>query len=130
MFGMSFTIAEANRVLPEVIKKFENVLAKQEIVKRLDRDVNDAYSITEFMKLKQKLNSALTKLFISIEDLESMGVAIKDLDGGLIDFPSKRFDEEVWLCWTYGESEIKFWHEKDVGFRGRKPIDVSDESLI
>ena len=47
-----------------------------------------------------------------------------------IDFPSKRFDEEVWLCWKYGETEIKFWHEKDSGFMGRKPIEVSDESLV
>ncbi|PIY89584.1 MAG: DUF2203 domain-containing protein, partial [Nitrosopumilales archaeon CG_4_10_14_0_8_um_filter_34_8] len=40
------------------------------------------------------------------------------------------FDQEVWLCWKYGETEIKFWHEKDFGFMGRKPIEVSDESLI
>ena len=37
-------------------------------------------------------------------------------------------NEEVWLCWKYGETEIKFWHEKDSGFMGRKPIEVSDDS--
>ena len=55
---------------------------------------------------------------------------MKGLDQGLLDFPSKRFDEEVWLCWKEGETEIKFWHEKDSGFNGRKPVSVDAESLI
>ena len=51
--------------------------------------------------------------------------------GGKVTFiPSKRFDEEVWLCWKEGETEIKFWHEKDTGFNGRKPVSVDAESLI
>ena len=39
--------------------------------------------------------------------------------------PSKRFDEEIWLCWKEGETEIKFWHEKTAALMGRKPISVS-----
>ena len=72
----------------------------------------------------------MTKLYKDIEDLESTGVVIKSIDDGLLDFPSQRFDDEVWLCWKYGETEIKFWHEKDSGFNGRKPISVSNESLV
>ena len=55
---------------------------------------------------------------------------LKGLDEGLLDFPARRFNEEIWLCWKEGETEIKFWHEKDVGFMGRKPISVSTESLV
>ena len=55
---------------------------------------------------------------------------IKDIEQGLLDFPSKRFDDEIWLCWKEGETEIKFWHEIDSGFNGRKPITVTDESLV
>ncbi len=65
-----------------------------------------------------------------IEDLENTGVVIKGIDEGLLDFPSKRFDDEIWLCWKQGETEIKFWHEKDIGFSGRKPISVDDKSLV
>jgi hypothetical protein len=50
---------------------------------------------------------------------------IKSVDEGLLDFPSKRFDEEVWLCWKAGEDEIKFWHGKDEGFMGRKPLETT-----
>ena len=65
---------------------------------------------------------------VKVEEKEE--VVVKSIEQGLLDFPSKRFDEEVWLCWKYGETEIKFWHEKDSGFMGRKPIEVSDEELV
>jgi len=64
---------------------------------------------------------------MSLADSQSPRLGIDD---GLLDFPSQRFDDEVWLCWKYGETEIKFWHEKDSGFNGRKPISVSNESLV
>jgi hypothetical protein len=51
-----------------------------------------------------------------------MGIMIKSVDEGLLDFPSIRYDEEIWLCWKFGESQVKFWHRKDEGFMGRKPI--------
>ena len=54
--------------------------------------------------------------------MENMGVMIKSVDEGLLDFPSMRFNEEVWLCWKTGETEIKFWHSKQEGFMGRKPL--------
>ena len=46
------------------------------------------------------------------------------------DIVGVRFDEEVCLCWKHGETEIKFWHDKESGFMGRKPIEVTDESLV
>ena len=55
---------------------------------------------------------------------------MKGLDDGLLDFPAKRPDEVLWLCWIDGETEITFWPEQDVGFMGRKPISVSNESLV
>jgi hypothetical protein len=129
-----FTKNEANQVLPDVIKKFEFALAKKNEVSKLEQELQMSLVSTntfeEYVLLKQKLNSAITKFYESIEMLENTGVVVKGIEQGLLDFPSKRFDEEVWLCWKYGETEIKFWHEKDSGFMGRKPIEVSDESLI
>ena len=129
-----FTIVSANKALPMVIKKFNTILKNKEefmkIQQQLETSLTIHSSFEDSTKLKQQLNSALTKFYKSIEDLEETGVAIKGIDEGLLDFPSKRYDEEVWLCWKYGEKEIKFWHEKDVGFSGRKPISVSNESLV
>jgi hypothetical protein len=129
-----FTTNEANEVLPDVIKKYEDALAKtneiKKIEKQLQMSISSTNSFEEYVPLKQTLNSAITKFYESVEILEKTGVMVKSIEQGLLDFPSKRFDEEVWLCWKYGETEIKFWHEKDSGFMGRKPIEVSDDSLV
>ena len=129
-----FTTNEANDALPDVIKKFDYALAKKNEVTELEQKLQMSLSTTdsfeEYVTLKQKLNSAITKFYESVETLENTGVVVKSIDQGLLDFPSKRFNEEVWLCWKHGETEIRFWHEKDSGFMGRKPIEVSDESLV
>ena len=129
-----FSITQANEILPTVIKKFEFVNEKKNELAKIEQQLQISLSTSnnfeEYVILKQKLNSAITKFYQAIEDLENTGVVVKSIDEGLLDFPSKRFDEDVWLCWKYGETEIKFWHEKDSGFQGRKPISVSNESLV
>lgn len=149
-----FTIAEANKALPEVAAKFNEtnrILNNvKKIEKRLQMTVSDTNSngnnsqhdrnntdsgkysnpLKTYMELKQELNSTVTKLYQSIETLESIGVSLKGLEDGLVDFPSKRFGQDVWLCWKFGETEIKFWHDMENGFMGRKPIEVSVDSLV
>ena len=129
-----FTANQANDALPDVIKKFEYILATKNDVKKIEKELQLSMSTTnsfeEYVVLKKQLNSAITKFYGAIEILESTGVMIKSIEQCLLDFPSKRFNDEVCLCWKHGETEIKFWHEKDSGFMGRKPIEVDDESLI
>ena len=57
-----------------------------------------------------------------VQQLQRLGVLVKDLDRGLVDFPALRGDEEVLLCWQVGEDEIAYWHGVDEGFAGRKPL--------
>ena len=129
-----FSVNDANKILPAVIKKFNYAKKmKVEVMKmeqQLTSGVTSTASLEEYVIIKRKLNSTITNFYQSIEDLESTGVVLKGLDEGLLDFPAKRFDEEIWLCWKEGETTIKFWHEKDTGFMGRKPISVSNESLV
>ena len=54
--------------------------------------------------------------------LQELGLLVKDLDEGLVDFPALRGDEEVLLCWRLGEEEVAFWHTLGDGFAGRKPL--------
>ena len=129
-----FSVSDANEILPLVIKKFNYAKkAKAEVMKmeqQLTSEITPTTSLEEYTIIKRKLNSSITKFYQSIEDLENTGASLKGLDEGLLDFPAKRFDKEIWLCWKEGETEIKFWHEKDTGFMGRKPISVSNESLV
>ncbi len=62
----------------------------------------------------------LDGLFHEIQD---MGIQVKDLTSGLIDFPAWHEDHEVYLCWKYGEDIVQFWHEIEAGFMGRMLID-------
>ena len=54
--------------------------------------------------------------------IEASGAELKDLNSGLLDFRSWRDGREVYLCWRYGEDEIRFWHDLDAGFAGRQPL--------
>ena len=129
-----FSITNANKILPAVIKKFNySKMLKNEITsieRQMGLESTSKTSVKDYIILKQKLNRKVTEFYQSIEDLESLGVVLKGLEQGLLDFPAKRFDEEIWLCWKEGETKIKFWHEKNSGFMGRKPISVSNESLV
>jgi hypothetical protein len=125
-----FTLEQANEMLPIVIKKFQNIVNMKNEVVRIQSDLenNPKYMETfkDYIIKKQELNSAITNFYKSIEDLEAIGVSIKSIDQGLLDFPSLMFNEEIWLCWKDGETEIKFWHGKEEGFNGRKPIESMD----
>jgi len=129
-----FTISSANEKLPMVIEKFKNVTRLKNEIMKIEQQLSSSLSPTsnfeQYVTIKQNLNSILSKFYQAIEDLENTGVVIKGIDEGLLDFPAKRFDDEIWLCWKQGETEIKFWHEKDIGFSGRKPISVDDKSLV
>ncbi len=126
-----FTIKSANRILPDVIRRYERVTSCKSGVMRAEKQVQLCTSgIKEYAELKQQLNSKITEFYRAIEELEATGAVLKSVDGGLLDFPAKRFEDEIWLCWKAGETEIKFWHERDSGFGGRKPIEISDETLV
>ena len=122
-----YTPQTANKALPEVKRMFANIVAQKNRIMVLQDElqmiVDSGSQFERFMKKKQEINTAVSSLYKSIEQLEGTGVMIKSVDEGLLDFPSKRFEEEVWLCWKAGEDEIKFWHGKDEGFMGRKPLE-------
>ena len=129
-----FTPQEANKVLPDVKRKFSLIVSLRDqivqIQEGLQRMIDSNGKLDLYMEEKQKLNTAVSNLYRAIEDMESMGIMIKSVDEGLLDFPSMRFNEEVLLCWKAGEDEVKFWHGKDEGFNGRKHLPISDESLV
>ena len=58
-----------------------------------------------------------------IEKIRALGGEVKDLESGLVDFPARRREEEILLCWRLGEKTVGFWHSVESGFAGRRPID-------
>ena len=121
-----FTVDKANTILPKVKKRFDEILCCKNNVMDIQEELQNLSDsncgFEKFIKKKQELNHAVTALYNMIQELEDMGIMIKSVDEGLLDFPSIRYDEEIWLCWKFGETQVKFWHRKEEGFMGRKPI--------
>jgi hypothetical protein len=59
----------------------------------------------------------------AVQEIDSIGVQVKDLDKGLLDFPFQTGEQIVLLCWQLGEAKIDFWHTVEAGFQGRQPLD-------
>jgi hypothetical protein len=68
------------------------------------------------------VGEAFVELQNGIAAFDHRGIVLRDLDSGLIDFPSIRDGQEIYLCWIDGETDIGFWHELDAGYAGRQPL--------
>jgi hypothetical protein len=94
--------------------------AESERIMILGGVIVDRSRVLAARKRKEEAAGALRK---AIEAVQEMGCLIKDLDTGLIDFPTLFRGREVYLCWKLGEPDIGFWHGVEEGFAGRKAID-------
>jgi hypothetical protein len=70
----------------------------------------------------KQVSDAFLDLRSALTDLQEMDVVLRDLERGLVDFPSMREGEEVYLCWEEGEAEVGFWHDAESGYGGRQPL--------
>jgi hypothetical protein len=73
--------------------------------------------------VRQRRDETLEKLKATVERIHEAGCVVKDLDKGLVDFPTLFRGEEVYLCWKMDEPAIAFWHRVEDGFAGRQQID-------
>jgi len=123
-----YTPEQANDSLPEIKKRLIKIINKRNEIVMIQNELNsiigDNRPFEIFFGKKSELNRTISSLYKELEEVEELGVLIKSLDEGLVDFASKRFDEEVWLCWKVEEETIRFWHGKNEGFIGRKPLSV------
>jgi hypothetical protein len=130
-----FTLEEAQSLLPvlETLLKraIEAKRAAEEIEERmhaLSRRIFLAggmlLDVERVRRRKAAYESHLQVAKDSVAEIDAIGVQVKDLETGLLDFPCLIDGETVLLCWKMGESRIEFWHTLDAGFRGRQPLDA------
>jgi hypothetical protein len=129
-----FTLAEAQSLIPEVGRLLQEALEAKSEYEAAERSIHQFQEHVMLMggtmvnrdhalEARSRRESAAAALRASIESVQETGCMIKDLDIGLVDFPTLFRGVEVYLCWKLGEKGIEFWHGVDEGFRGRKPID-------
>lgn len=124
-----FTHEEASELLPELRPILRKI---QQDKRRLDELHVEIEQITPAMATNGHANKvteielAMAKLVEELNEsvarITAMHVELKDLDLGLVDFPSLRDDRIVYLCWNVDEPEIGYWHELDAGVAGRRPL--------
>lgn len=93
---------------------------------RIQRSGGLLVSYEKAARVRIERNRLEESLRSAIERIHETGCIVKDLDIGLLDFPSRLNNEDVYLCWRLGEDRIRFYHRQDEGFAGRKPIDPRD----
>src|SRR2546429_8577776 len=127
-----FTPEEANVLLAEVRPAAEELVAPRRgmaeaaaaqarLVRRIAGNGGD-FDPQEPRSLEETFEREADAVARCVERLEHLGVLVKDLERGLVDFPALRDGKEVLLCWEVGEDEVAFWHSLDEGFAGRKPL--------
>lgn len=129
-----FTLAEAQGLIPELERLLADALALksdydegerrlQEFTERVMVMGGVRVDRARALEERSSRESVAARLRSAIERVQELGCVVKDLDTGLVDFPTVFRGEDVYLCWKVGERAIEFWHGIDEGFRGRKAID-------
>lgn len=125
-----FTVEEARMLIPELRPMLQ---AMQEQKQELDELRRQFRKLTPAMRgngqaeeaaeLDQRIREQVSGLRRKVEEVTDLGVLIKDIDQGLVDFPALRDGRAVLLCWKADEPDLAYWHEMEAGFAGRQPID-------
>lgn len=121
----TFTLEQANALIPQVEQLLDEMThvrdqivasgASLESVLRRASGNGGNKTSSEYILLLQRFNACLSTL-------QEFGIELKDLDQGLVDFPSYRGDQLIYLCWKRGEDRVRFWHDLESGFAGRQPL--------
>lgn len=128
-----FTVEEVEALIPKLEKVMGDLMDLHSEAGRIGGliqneqrsimlDGGRLLDVAEFSNLKGRLEGVTAEVRSGIEQIVGMGAAPKDLGLGLVDFPYLLGDDEVNLCWRFGEKHIRFWHGLDEGFAGRKPL--------
>ncbi len=123
-----FTREEANAALELIRPLIDEIqFIRQEILKNQP----EAWPVIEKAagnggsRAASMLAQSFERLDKLVHQILDTGAIVKDINTGLLDFPSLRDGHEVYLCWQLGEARIEYWHEVDAGFVGRQPLDPS-----
>jgi len=121
-----FTLSEARGLMPRLRKLLTRVLKEREALLDMRVEIDLAREKADAGGGGSRMGPAYLAHLIAfseaIQEIEYMGVHVKDLRTGLVDFPYDRDGRIVYLCWRPDEDEISWWHETDAGFAGRQPL--------
>ena len=130
----TFTLEEAQSLLPVLESLLKRAIEGKQSAEEVDSSLSDLarriylsggmrVDVGAVAKQRAEIEAHLQRVRESIAEIDSIGVQVKDLDAGLLDFPCRLDDQVVLLCWRMGETSIEHWHTVESGFQGRQPLD-------
>ncbi len=124
-----FAIDEANdrvdqvRPLLEQLRDDRNRVAELQRELERSRETNGSSEHAEQVAdHEQEVRDTVRRMQRTVQDIDDLGITLRDIQSGLIDFPALAMGRPIWLCWRLGEGSIEWWHETNVGFDGRQPL--------
>jgi len=130
----TFTLEEAQSLLPVLESLLKRALEDRRSAQNAESILSDVaqriyfaggmrVNAAEVARQRAEMDSHLKRVRESLAEIDAIGVQVKDLEAGLLDFPCRVDDEVVLLCWRIGEPAIEHWHTMEAGFQGRQPVD-------
>jgi hypothetical protein len=130
----TFTLEEAQSLLPVLESLMKRAVEGRQSAEEAESGLADLarriylsggmmVDAAKVARQRAEIEAHLERVRECIAEIDSIGVQVKDLEAGLLDFPCRMDDQVVLLCWRMGETTIEHWHTVDSGFQGRQPID-------
>jgi hypothetical protein len=130
----TFTLDEAQSLVPVLESLLKRAIEAKQAADAVESELSDLarriylsggmrVDTAKVARQRAEIETHLKLARESIAEIDSIGVQVKDIDAGLLDFPCNLDGEVVLLCWRMGETSIEHWHTMESGFQGRQPID-------
>ena len=138
-----FSVAEANRALPlirsiavDVVTEFARMREANRERRALEVEASvespsgaapaGSAARARFEELKAEVNERSSRIDGYIRELEELGVDVKDLESGQVEFPSERHGRPIWLCWQVGETTVNQWRGENESFGDRRAVPAGE----
>jgi hypothetical protein len=124
-FRRLFTVEEANALLPTLGELLDDLALHRDALREKAPDLEPillAASANGGGRAGSEYGVEAYRLYLAVARIRELGVLLKDLDMGLLDFPHERDGRVVFLCWHPPEERVAYWHEIEAGYAGRQPL--------
>lgn len=121
-----FSVEEANALLPSIQRDIEELQRIKDGIDHKFMKVQLAKTESERFMIEAEIDFLQVEARTHMGNIHRQGAELKDIDIGLVDFPAVLGGEEVLLCWRLGEVSVAFYHSRESGYMGRKPIQDKD----
>lgn len=117
-----YSVREANELLPHLAPALVELRDKVEEASRIRRAIAGVAATNGWSDERERWLRTLARVSELFERLQGWGILLRDLDTGLVDFPTVKEGRDAFLCWRLGEPEVAYWHFPEGGFSGRTPL--------